>query len=155
MTKKVSPGDVVVVVIIGVVSVVVLVLFVPFDEAAVLVVVFPFDGAADAEPATNTASVAPSENITSVIAMTAAVLRRGAGVLTAYVPCRSPVRPGSQSLPGAGRGGLRRHCGLPAPPGPGSSPEGRRREEAARRCRRREAPSRPPRPPRPRPGSCP
>jgi hypothetical protein len=35
-------------------------------------VVVPFDPAADAEPATRTASVAPSENVNSVIAVTVA-----------------------------------------------------------------------------------
>src|SRR4051812_3037787 len=129
MTKKCAAGESgpVVVVRVGVL---------PF----VFVVVVPFDPAADAEPATSTASVAPSEKATSVVAMTAAALRRGAGLVTTYLPCRSPVPPGSRSLPGAGRVGLRSHCGPLAPLGSRSSRAGRRREAAGRRCRRRDAP---------------
>src|SRR5258707_14380387 len=111
MTKNPSPGDAVVVV--KPVSVVYVVVF-----DVLLVVVVVFDDAADAEPATNTASVAPSANVTSVSAVTAAALRRGVvGLLTTYLPCRSPAPPGSRALPGAGRVGLRSHCGLPGPPG--------------------------------------
>src|SRR3989442_15972675 len=116
MTKKRSPGDAV--------FVVKPVAVVYFGVAALLVVFF-FGDAADAEPATNTASIAPSENITSVIATTATALRRGVGLLTTHLPCRSPVAPGSRSLPGGGRGGLRSHCDPHAPPGPRSSAEGR------------------------------
>src|SRR4051812_48428978 len=118
MTKKLSPGDA------GIVdvydgSVVVVVVFgdvvVDFDVLSFVVV---FDDAADAEPATNTDSVTPSENTTSVIATPATALRRGVGLLTTHLRCRSPVAPGSRSLPGAGRVGLRSRCGPHAPPGP-------------------------------------
>src|SRR5213083_447560 len=68
-----------------------------------LVVVVLFDPAADAEPATNTARVAPSANIKNVVAVAAAALRRGLRLLTTYLPCRSPAPPGSRALPGAGR----------------------------------------------------
>src|SRR4051794_3380366 len=109
MTKKRSPGDsVVVVMLAGVVS----------TGDALPVVVFDvlffgdvFDDAADAEPATNTDSIAPSENV-SVSAMTVAARRRGVGLLTTYLRCRCPAPPGSRSLAGAGRAGLRAHCGL-------------------------------------------
>src|SRR5438552_3487003 len=125
MTKKRSPGDAVVVV--KPVAVV-------YFGVAALLVVFFFGDAADAEPATNTASIAPSENVTSVSAMTAAALRRGVvGLLTTHSPCRSPV-PGSRLLPGAGRAGLRSPCGLPPRPGSRSSPAGRLHEGAGRRC---------------------
>src|SRR5438270_13341953 len=140
MTKKLSPGPAGVVdVYNGTVAVVfagVVDAFVVFVDLVVVVVFFfvvVFDDAADAEPATSTATVAPSANITSVIATAAAALRRGEGLLTTYLPCRSPVPPGSRALRGAGRGGLRSHCGLRAPPGPRSSAEGRRRAGAARR----------------------
>src|SRR5438105_872952 len=99
----------------------------------VFFVVVPFDPAADAEPATSTASVAPRQNVTSVIAVTAAAWRRGRRLLTTHLPCRSPVPPGSRSLRGAGRAALRSRCAPPALRGPRSSAEGRRREEADRR----------------------
>src|SRR3954469_8394099 len=72
----------------------------------VLFVVVVFEDAADAEPATNTASVTPNENVTSVAATTTA-LRREPIFLTTHHRRRSPVAPGSRSLPGAGRAGLR------------------------------------------------
>src|SRR5437868_3238946 len=116
MTKKLSPGPAGVVdVYNGTVAVVfagVVDDFVVFVDLAVVVFFFVvvFDDAADAEPATSTATVAPSANITSVIATAAAALRRGEGLLTRYLPCRSPVPPESRALRGAGRGGLRSHC---------------------------------------------
>src|SRR5258707_6222461 len=155
MTKKRSPGDsVVAVVLVSVGLLAAALLVVVFD---VLLVVVVFDDAADAEPATNTASVAPSEPVTSVGAVTAAALRRGVvGLLTTYLPCRSPAPRGSRALPGAGRVGLRSHCGLPPRPGSRSSPAGRLHEGAGRRSRRSETPSRRrPRRSRPRPDSCP
>src|SRR4051812_27565480 len=117
MTKKCAAG-VSGIVVVGVdvgVGVVVFVFVVVVVVVFVFVVVVPFDPAADAEPVTNTASVAPSENITSVAATAAAALRRGVGLLTTYLRCRSPVPRGSRSPPGASRGGLRSNCGLPAP----------------------------------------
>src|SRR3954453_19700342 len=110
---------------------------VDFDVLFVVV----FEDAADAEPATNTASVTPNENVTSVAA-TATALRREPIFLTTHHRGRSPVAPGSRSLPGAGRAGLRSHSVPRAQPGPRSSAAGRRRAWAGRRCRRSEAPLR-------------
>src|SRR3954453_3827226 len=98
------------------------------DSEVVLVV----DGSgpdAVAEPATNTATSKPSENVTSVIA-NASALRREVCFLMTYLPRRSPDAPASRLLPAAGRGGPRSGCALPGPRGPGSSPAGRRREAA-------------------------
>src|SRR5512141_2080173 len=85
---------------------------VPVVDVVRVVVVFVFVVVADAGRATNTPAVNPSELTTSIIAATPTALRLGASLLTTYLPCRSPVPPGSRSLPGAGRGGLRSHCGL-------------------------------------------
>src|SRR2546423_1914073 len=136
MTKKYAAGE------SGLVGVLVVGVFVFVVSVVVLVVVVvvPFDDAADAEPETNTASVTPSENVASVVATTTAALRRGAGLLTTDLPCRSPGPPGSRSLAGADRVGLRSHCGPPGPPGLRSSPTGRRRKVAGRRRRRRPGP---------------
>src|SRR5258706_11075453 len=127
MTKKVSPGECgVVVVYDGSVAVVCVGVVGDLD---VLFVVVVFDPAADAEPATNTDSVTPRENTTSVMAPAATALRRGVGLLTTHLRCRcrSPVAPGSRALRGADRVGPRSHCGPHAPPDPRSSAEGRRR----------------------------
>src|SRR5579872_4838192 len=175
MTKKLSAGEVVVAVVsvhvvcVETAALLAVVFFdVVFDfgfDVLFFAVVFgalffgaDFDAAADAEPTTNTASSAPSENATSVNTIAAAALRRGAGLVTTYLPCRSPAPPGSRSLPAAGRAGLRSRCGLPPPHGSRSSPEGRRRAAAGRRCRRGEGLRRRScrlRRPRPRRGSCP
>src|SRR3954451_16965924 len=110
MTRKRSPGVSVVVVSASVVVVSALVVVV---FAAVVVVAFfvVFGCAADADPATSTATVIPSENVTT-IATTATALLLRIGFLTAYLRCRSPAPRGSRALPEAGRGGLRSHCGL-------------------------------------------
>src|SRR4051812_18136887 len=103
MTKNALADSGVVVVYDGRVGVV----GVDFD---VLFVVVVFDDAADAEPATNTASVIPNQNVTSVAA-TATALRREAIFLTTHHRFRFPVAPGSRLLPEAGRAGLRSHSG--------------------------------------------
>src|SRR5436305_13507541 len=92
----------------------------------VLFVVVVFDDAADAEPATNTASVIPNENVTSVAA-TATALRREAIFLTTHHRCRFPVAPAFRSLPGAARAGLRSHSVLRAQLGLRSPAAGRLR----------------------------
>jgi hypothetical protein len=79
MTKKASPGDCAVVVVYDGSEVVVFLAVVDFD---VLFVVVVLGDAADAEPATSTAAVTPSENIMKVIATPATALRRGGGFLT-------------------------------------------------------------------------
>src|SRR5947209_3624846 len=90
------------------------------DDVVVAIDVVGSGYEADAAPVTLTASIRPSTNVTSVVATPATAVRRCVGLLTMYLPCRSA--PGSRSLPGAGRVGLRSHCGLLAPRGPGSSP---------------------------------
>src|SRR5579872_7495363 len=161
MTKKCAAGEFASVPVpapnvgAGVFVAVVLDVFFVFDVFFFVVDVFLVVGLRDAaaEPETNTAATSPSENIASTITTTANVLRRGVGLVTTHLPCRS-----RRSLPGAARSGSRSCCGLHARPGPRSSAEVRRRVGASRRCRRREAPPRrPPRPPRLRlrRGSCP
>src|SRR4051812_11378975 len=114
MTKKRGAAAVVVIVVGLVLDVVVLEVVVDGS------VVGSGDDAA-AGRVTSTAPAIPSENATSAIATTAVALRRGGGFLTTYLRCRSSVVPGSRSLPGAGRVGLRSRCGPRAPPGSRSS----------------------------------
>src|SRR5579872_5951580 len=132
MTENLSAGATGVVVVGGsaawpVVFVVVVFFGVGFEDA-------------DAAPATSAASVIPSENVASVITATATAFLRGVRFFTTFLPSHS--HPGSGSLPGAGRGSLRSDCGPPGLRGSRSSPGGRRRAAAARRCRRNEAPPR-------------
>src|SRR4051794_16068668 len=114
MTKKLSAGVAVVDVIVSVALAVVF-----------AVVVFGVVDAATAEPATNTATAAPSAKVMSVAAPTVICL------LTRYPPWYSP-----RARPGAGRAERRLHRAPRSPPGLRSSAAGRRRAAADRRCRR-------------------